>query len=208
MSLPFAAQGEFALVKQHLEEALTRPSTVTPHGATAHEHDVYAMLADVATQQRDEVMLHNYAPLAEATATRYDHKLYQGIAHRAWGALHQLTGDYAASETRLRQALDLFSQLDTRWQIGRTLSELGELAAARVDRTLAHDYYARALNNFEAMKAVPDAGRTHIALGIICRDGNDLQAAREHFEKAAAQFETSKLTEELERTRELMAGVK
>jgi hypothetical protein len=42
--------------------------------------------------------------------------------------LHRLEGDYDAALARLSAALDIVRALDTHWQIGRTLVELGELA--------------------------------------------------------------------------------
>jgi hypothetical protein len=153
------AEGEFALVRQQLEIALGKSA------AWVGEHDLYAMLADAAAQQRDEAALRRYAPLAEESAARYDHKLYQAIAHRAWGIAHRLAGEEA--EPRLSQALALFQQLGTRWQVGRTLYELGELAVARRDAARARDYYGRALALFEVLKAAPDAVRTRAALEAI-----------------------------------------
>jgi hypothetical protein len=76
---------------------------------------------------------------------------------------HRLAGEHEAAETRLTQALALFTSLGTRWQMGRTLYELGELAA-QSDTTRAHDYYGRALAAFEAMRAAPDAARAQAAL--------------------------------------------
>jgi len=157
------AEGEFALVRQHLEEALKQSAELEG------DHDLYAMLADVSAQQRDLSALRQYAPLAEEAATRYGHKLYLAIAHRAWGVAHRLAGrsGYTESEARLRNALDLFSALETRWQIGRTLFELGELAAARKDAGGARDYFSRALAAFEALRAAPDAERTRRALASL-----------------------------------------
>jgi len=152
------AEGEFALVRQHLEIALSKSA------AWVGEHDLYAMLADAAVQQRDEAALRHYAPLAEEAAARYGHTLYQAIAHRAWGVVHRLAGAHAEAEARLNQALELFRGLDTRWQIGRTLFELGELARARDDSAGAREHFARALAAFEEMKAAPDAARARAAL--------------------------------------------
>jgi tetratricopeptide (TPR) repeat protein len=164
---PLAAEGEFALVRQHLEEALTKldisPTYVTP----AVDNDLYAMLADVAGQQRDLAALQQYAPLAEETAAHCGHVLYQAMAHRAWGVAHRLVGEYAEAKARLHQALELFQDLDTRWQIGRTLYELGELAVARAEATAARDYFSRALVAFEEMKAAPDAARVRAALEAL-----------------------------------------
>jgi len=152
------AEGEFALVRQNLEIALQKTA------AWVGEHDLYAMLADAAAQQRDEIALRQYAPLAEETARRYEHKLYQAIAHRAWGAAHHLAGEHAEAEARLQQALELFRGLDTRWQIGRTLFVLGELAQAQGDAAGARERLTLALAAFEEMKAAPDAARTRALL--------------------------------------------
>ena len=155
------AEGEFALVRKYLEIALHKTAS------WVGEHDLYAMLADAAAQQRDAAALQQYAPLAEELASRYDHKLYQAIAHRAWGVAHRLTGHLAESEARLDQALELFQQLDTRWQIGRTLFELVELALSRNENTAAHEHFSRALAAFEKIGALPDATRTRERLAAL-----------------------------------------
>jgi tetratricopeptide (TPR) repeat protein len=127
-------------------------------------HDLYAMLADAAAQQRDEVALQEHTPLLEETAALLDHTLYLAVANRAWGVLHLLEGEYAEAEARLNQALELFQGLDTRWQIGRTFYELADLSLAQSNPAKARDYFARALVSFEEMKAVPDMARTQAAL--------------------------------------------
>ena len=73
-------------------------------------------------------------------------------------------GEYAEAETRLKHALQLFERLETRWQIGRTLFELGELALAQVNTSAARDHFSRALAAFEVMQAAPDAERTRAIL--------------------------------------------
>ncbi len=152
------AEGEFALVRQSMEAALRKTAQ------WVGDHDLYAMLADAAAQQRDEAALRHYAPLAEETAVRYNHTLYRAIAHRAWAVAHRLAGEYAEAEAQLNQALALFQGLDTRWQIGRTLFELGELSQAQKDAAGARDYFSRALTFFEAMGARPDEARVRTAL--------------------------------------------
>lgn len=151
-------EGEFALVRQHLEVSLHSSS------AWVGDHDIHATLVDVAVLQRDEAGIRQYAPQAEELATRYSHTLYQAIAHRAWGVAHRLTGEYLEAEARLNQALELFSNLDTRWQLGRTLFELGELAEVKTDAAKARNYFTRAQSAFEEMHAEPDAARTRAAL--------------------------------------------
>jgi tetratricopeptide (TPR) repeat protein len=162
MCLPLMAEGEFALGKDHLETAGKMP--VSSRGFFMNETERYFLLADLAVLERDEAALRQYAPLAEEMAQHDGHILFQASAHRAWGVLYRLTDDYAEAEARLNQALDLFQELETGWQIGRTLYELAELTLARADKTEARDYYSRALVAFENMGANPDADRTREAL--------------------------------------------
>jgi tetratricopeptide (TPR) repeat protein len=153
-------------VRQHLESGVARAevhANLTPTGT----HDFYAMLADVAAQQRDLDALRVYAPRAEELAARHGHTLYQAIAHRAWGVAHRLGGELAEARARLDLALTLFQSLDTRWQIGRTLYELGELALAQREPSQARAHFSGALEAFEAMKAVPEAARAHAALAAV-----------------------------------------
>ena len=159
------AESEFALVRDYLEAAGNKP--VTARGLLFHDNELYFMFADLAVLQRDEAALRQYAPLAEETAARDGHILYQASADRAWGVLHRLQGEYAAAEARLNKALELFQGLDTRWQIGRTLFELAEVALGRTDPAEARDYFSRALAAFEEIGAVPDVTRTQAALDSL-----------------------------------------
>jgi hypothetical protein len=82
---------------------------------------------------------------------------------------HRLAGEYPEAEAHLNQALDLFNDLNTRWQIGRTLFELGELATAQKDIAAAREYIAGARAAFEEMRAAPDVARTQAALERLKR---------------------------------------
>lgn len=152
------AEGEFALATQAIELAWNS------QGEWVGDHDLYAVLADAATQQRDEPALRRYAPLLEKLALQYGHLLYQAIAHRAWGVAHRLAGEYTAAEKRLQQALDIFHTLGTRWQLGRTHFAWGELAAAQGDVVAGHEHFTQAQHAFAAMGAAPDLAHTQNAL--------------------------------------------
>jgi tetratricopeptide (TPR) repeat protein len=165
MCLPLMAEGEFALVKDHLEIAGKKP--ISSIGFLMSETERHFLLADLAVLERDAVALRQYAPLAEDLARRDGHTLYQASAHRAWGVLHRLTGDYEKAEIRLSQALELFQVLETRWQIGRTVYELAELALIQKDTTEARHFFSLALAAFEDIRAVPDAVRTRAALASL-----------------------------------------
>ena len=136
-------------------------------GSMAHDHDVYMVLADTAAQLRDKNGLQQYAPRLEELAKRDGHKLHLAIAHRAQGIAQCLAGEYKDAVTRFNRALEIFNELGTRWQIGRTLYDLGEMEAARAKKSQAREYLAQALAQFEALKANPDIERTRAAMKKI-----------------------------------------
>jgi tetratricopeptide (TPR) repeat protein len=158
------AKGEFALLTQDLTIAQGKPGQPVKRGTMAHDHHLFMLLADAAAQQRDEQALRQYTPRLEELATRDGHQLYLGIAHRAWGIAHRLAGEHDQAATRLVQALDLFRGMDTRWQIGRTYFEIGELDLARGDREAAREQFSLALEAFEALGAMPAVARARAAL--------------------------------------------
>ena len=132
----------------------------------AHDHEIYMILADTAVELRDVDALRKYAQPLETLASRDNHRLYLAIAHRAIGVEHRLAGEHAPAEARLRQALELFTKVGARWQIGRTLFELGELNLIQ-SRPKAREYYSQALGAFEEIQAAPNAERTRIALNSL-----------------------------------------
>ena len=132
----------------------------------AHDHEIYMILADTAVELQDAEALGKYAPELEKLASRDDHKLYLAIAHRAFGVKHRLVGELAMAEARFMRALELLDQLGARWQLGRTLFELGEVNLT-LSPTKARDYYSQALGHFEAINAVPYAERTRVALASL-----------------------------------------
>jgi len=158
-------EGEFALVRHELDLAFGQNQEFEYVG----DHDVHTALVDVASLQRDEAAIRAYAPPAEALAIRYDHKLYQGIICRAWGVAHRLAGEFDEAGARFNQALNFFTPLGTRWQIGRTHFELGELAVVRCDTAQARASFTLASANFEAMRAAPDLARARAALEELSR---------------------------------------
>jgi tetratricopeptide (TPR) repeat protein len=158
------AQGEFALIEQKLKPALELSGQPVKRGTMAHEHVMYMIMVDSAGLVRDEAAIRRYAPVLEELARRDDHRRYLAIAHRAWGIAHRLAGEYDAAETCLVQALEVFAELESRWQLGRSLLELGELEQARSNPAAARDYCSKALAAFEAVQAMPDAARTQAML--------------------------------------------
>lgn len=152
---------------EQIEGAIVTPSQPVKWGTGAHEHDLYALLTDLAARQRDLAAIRKYAPLAEQFAARDQHQLYLAMIHRARAVAHRLTGEYAGAAARFNQALAIFNALGTRWQIGRTLVEFGELEEVRHDHAGAREYFSRALVEFEALQAAPDAAATRLRLQAL-----------------------------------------
>jgi tetratricopeptide (TPR) repeat protein len=148
------AEGEFVLVDKHLTAAMQKP----PMGWNpVGDHELYVLLADVAAQQRDEILLTMYAPQAEAISVRLKHTLYQAISLRALGILDEMRGSFAAAEAQIKESYGLFQRLDARWQVGRTLFELGRLSTAAGKSEEADQYFTKAANAFESLEARPAA---------------------------------------------------
>jgi tetratricopeptide (TPR) repeat protein len=160
------AQGEFALVKQNLEHAIGTAGQPVNFGTMAHDHEIYMILTDTAAELRDADALRKYAPTLEKLAARDNHRLYLAIAYRARGVEHGLAGEHAEAENDLKQALGLFTKMGARWQIGRTLFELGELSATQ-STAKARQYFSQALGSFEEIGAGPNAERTRSALSSL-----------------------------------------
>lgn len=158
------AEGEFALIREYGEAGLIR---LSKGWATFGDHDLYSLLVDAAAMQRDEAAIQKYAPLAEEFALRYNHKLYQAIAHRAWGVMYCLAGQYDEAQMRFDRALEIFQNMDTRYQIGRTKFEIGELDVARRNNAAAREHFSQALNAFERIGAVLNAMRVRERLAAL-----------------------------------------
>jgi hypothetical protein len=142
------AAGEFAQITKYLESAPNQ-------GAEwVGDHDLYAALVDSAVRERNEAKIRRYAPLAEETATRYGHRLYQAIASRAWGVIHLMDKEPKLAQVRLEQALNIFTELETQWQIGRTYFELFGIAKSSGEKEKAKNYLSLSQSAFEKAGAV------------------------------------------------------
>ena len=130
----------------------------------ASDPDMYVMAVEAAVQDHEAENLNKYLPLAEETSARLNHRLYQAIASRGRGVSHGMAGENDDAASHLAAALDDFRALDTPWQIGRTLIELGEVEQHRGNADLARGHYSEALAAFEGLGAAPDAERARDAL--------------------------------------------
>jgi tetratricopeptide (TPR) repeat protein len=159
------AEGEFAPIEENLKPALELSGQPVKRGTMAHEHIVYMMMTDSAARARDEAAIRRYTPRLEELARRDEHRPYLAIADRAWGVAHRLAGEYEDAEIRLKKAIEAFTELDSQWQLGRTLFEMAELERARSNVEAAKDYGSQALAAFEVMGAEPDLARVRAMLG-------------------------------------------
>jgi len=162
--LPRLAEGEFALVRKHLEQAILTPTDPVRWGSGMTELDFHILCAEAAAQTRDAGGLAQHAPLAEDGARLLRHRLYSGVAHRAHGVAHLLGGQPGAAVDRHNQAVDVFVALGTHWQLGRTLVERAQAQTAAGDLAAARADFARALEAFEAVGAAPAAAHVRQTL--------------------------------------------
>jgi tetratricopeptide (TPR) repeat protein len=167
MSMQMKFGGEFALMKEHLEAAFARSNAPLKWGSMPTEPELYVLLTDSAAEQRDESALREFAPILEELASRNGHKLYEAVAHRASGVAHTIAGEYTQAQARLEQSLALLRALDTRWQIGRTLYEFGDLASRQGDLPSARAYFSQALAHYEELRAAPYVERTRSRQALV-----------------------------------------
>ncbi len=126
--------------------------------------DLYVMAVDAAARSQDEEGLSQYLPAAEEAAARVNHSLFVAVARRARGVKHRLAGEWDQAADQLAAAVEEFRALDTPWQIGLTLLELGEVEHSQGNTDLAGEHYSEALTAFEGLGAAPDAERARAAL--------------------------------------------
>ena len=89
------------------------------------------------------------------------YSLYHAIALRALAILDWLDHDFGRAEERLKESWRLFQRLETHYQIGRTLLDLGELSAGMGKHEEAESYFAQAQSAYRIMgvrssKIAPD----------------------------------------------------
>ncbi len=130
----------------------------------AADLDMYVMAVDAAARAQDQYSLSQYLPVAEGAAARADHTLYMAVTRRARGVGHRLAGEWDQASDQLAAAAEEFRALDTPWQIGLTLLELGEVGLSQGNTDLAGEHYWEALTAFEGRGAAPDAERARAAL--------------------------------------------
>lgn len=133
----------------------------------AADMDMYTMAVDNAARSEDEETLRSFLPIAEVSADRIGHALYQAVLQRALGVAHRLAGEHDEAASQLSAAVEKFQQLDTPWQLGRTLLELGEVERSRGNVESAKDHFAEALSAFTIIGAVPYADRATTSLEQI-----------------------------------------
>jgi tetratricopeptide (TPR) repeat protein len=153
--------GEFARVEKHLQDALERT------GIQVADWEILTLLVDAAAGRRDLDALEKYADAAYEAANRFNQKLHLGMVYRALGVAHCITGELVESKERFELSLDMFEELGARWQTGETQYELGVLATEKNDHHEARKRWAAALENFEAMGALPDVNRTKDRLASL-----------------------------------------
>jgi len=152
------AEGEFALLPNHLEAALQRSPRLARYGSAASDLDLYVLYAELGAQQGGPDSQAHAVRALEA-ADRLGHPLYQAIALRALGVAHRRDGAWAEADVCLSKALAQFQAVPAKWQAARTLVECTKLEQDQGHIAQAHMTAQLALREFVALAAAPDAAR-------------------------------------------------
>jgi hypothetical protein len=165
--LPRLAEGEFALVRDHLEQAIRTPTDPVRWGSAMTDLDFRILCAEAAAQTGDAAGLAEHVPPAEEGARSLGHRLYSGVAQRARGIAQQSAGQPGAAVDSLTSAADIFRALGTRWQLGRTLAARAHSFVAAGDFAAARADWTEAAALFEAQGAAPAARQARDALASL-----------------------------------------
>jgi tetratricopeptide (TPR) repeat protein len=150
------AEGEFALIPQHLEAALRQSPVLVRWGSAASDLDLYILYAEYAAQHNEpDLMAHALRALEAAVSL--GHPLYEAIARRALGAAHRRAGAWEEADSSLSQASAQFQAMPARWQAARTLVERAKLERDRGNTAQARAAADTALTEFTALGAARDA---------------------------------------------------
>jgi len=156
--MPLKAEGEFAQVKQFLDEGLSRITEINP------DMVFYSLLVDTAVLEEDAKNLKEYTPRLLDQANQNGHKLFKAVALRSLAVADRLDGKYKPAQNQLEEAEAIFQDMETNWQLGRTYYEFGQLMVAQDNPAEAKKQFEKAVHCFESIGALPDAERTQFAI--------------------------------------------
>jgi hypothetical protein len=109
--------------------------------------------AEIGAYLGDSSAFDLFTPELEALLEGHGDRKHLYRGRRALGVTHAHRGEYVQARERLSQALAGFVELDTPWQQGRTLLEMGKMERAAGDEAAAQLHFQNALSLFEDMKA-------------------------------------------------------
>jgi class 3 adenylate cyclase len=129
--------------------------------------DLLAELAELAAQQGERERYERFGPQALELGWRSGARKALAQAIRARGIAAVADGRWEDGEAELRNALNRYIDLGTRWEEARTRAALADLACRRAnarDDALAREELRRAALLFEAVNAVQDVTSAQTAL--------------------------------------------
>ena len=164
------AEGEFALVWDHLDQAVRVANDPVRWGSAVTDLDFNVLYADAAARARDAEALGRFVPLAEQGTKHFGHRLYTAVTLRSRGVQFLLADQAAEAVNCENQALAIFEDLGTRYQMGLTLGERARAFSALGDSASARADWSRAASLFEAQGALPAARQARDSLAAL-QDG-------------------------------------
>lgn len=169
--------GELYLVQEDWDKATKILIEVIPAfeelGANDQLLNIYRLIGETAIGKSDLIQAVFWAEKVDEIAEEFAKKqttlpaLQRGELFRFRGMLAIQMQDWEQAEDDLQRSLDVFQKLRSRLNIGRSLYQLGCLAAAQNHNEKAVGYFEEAVKLFGEIGAQLDSQRTKLALTEI-----------------------------------------
>lgn len=169
-------------------EAIGSPSTPERRAELAIVHNL-AGVAALARHRWEEARVHHEAELALSKGAD-DRR--SAIAYHQLGRVAQEQRNFDEAETHYRKALQIFNDLEDRYETADIYHQLGTVAQARGGYAEAEEHYLQALEIFNEFKDRNSAGGTHHQLGIVTQRQQRYEEAVAHYRESLdikAEFE-------------------
>ena len=181
------AQGDFAAAQRFLEQSLSLyeqlddqwgiATALNAQGVSQRDRGDYA-----AAQDSFERSLACWRTLPDRLAIAH-------CLHNLANAL-KLRGDYSRAQTALREATEIFREVEVGDPSGAAwaINQQGDIARAQGDVAVARDLYQRALSAFRAAGDRWGSARSLADLGHICCEQGEYPAAHAAYREALEIF--------------------
>jgi tetratricopeptide (TPR) repeat protein len=134
--------------------------------------ETLALLVEASLGSRDEAGAYGALEELRSLSDALDVPVAWGYRYRSEGLWHASRGEVEAAATAFERGVEAWNRIDWRYELARTLFDLGSLAAQANEPGRALSRLREALSLFRAMDARPDADRAlALVASLEARDG-------------------------------------